>query len=86
MPTRVAKVAVETVVEQPYNYRRIQALYDAHLVYEGEVSGRQYEWMGAGSVVEVDERDVPALVSKRIGVRSCCGESGLGNLVFAEMK
>lgn len=81
-PARIAKVAVETVEEQVYNYIRIQSLYDAHLVYVGKVSGRQYEWVKAGDVVGVLQDDVPELLSKRVGTRSCCGEGGLGNQVF----
>lgn len=38
----------------------------------GAVSGVLYTWNGAGSVVNVDERDLPELLSKR-GGRSCCG-------------
>lgn len=79
------KVVVEKVTEQDYNYRRIQSLYDAHLLYTGKVSGRQYEWGRAGDVVEVLQDDVPELLSKRIGQRSCCGEGLLGNLVFQEV-
>lgn len=70
---------------ESYNYRRIQSLYDAHLSYTGKVSGRQYEWSRAGVVVEVLQDDVPELLSKRIGQRSCCGEGLLGNLVFQEV-
>jgi hypothetical protein len=80
------KEAVEKVENQAYNYRRIQSLYDARLSYIGKVSGRQYDWSGAGVVVEVLEDDVPELLSKRIGQRSCCGEGLLGNKVFEEVK
>lgn len=73
---------------QPYNYRelKIQSLLDARLEYFGKVSLRQYTWSKAGDIRNVDERDVPELLSKRIGVRSCCGEGGLGNLVFQKLE
>jgi hypothetical protein len=29
--------------------------------------------MKAGAVVEVDESDVPELIAKRLGKKSCCG-------------
>jgi hypothetical protein len=38
----------------------------------GAATGVRYTWNGAGSVVDVDERDLPELLSKR-GGRSCCG-------------
>ena len=42
----------------------------------GTVTGRMYSFRGAGSVLDVDERDVPSLVDKGVGGTSCCG-SGL---------
>lgn len=38
----------------------------------GSATGVRYTWNGAGSVVDVDERDLPELLSKR-GGKSCCG-------------
>lgn len=38
----------------------------------GSVTGIRYIWNGAGSVVDVDERDLPELLSKQ-GGKSCCG-------------
>jgi hypothetical protein len=60
---------------------KVQSVTDAHLIYVGKVSGRQYEWSRAGDVVEVEEEDTPELLTKRIGTRSCCG-TGNGNQVF----
>lgn len=80
------KVVVEKATDEAYNYIKVRSLYDAHLRYEGKVSGRQYEWIRAGVVVDVISDDVPELLSKRIGQRSCCGEGLLGNIVFEEVK
>lgn len=38
----------------------------------GAVTGYKYTWHGAGSVVDVDEQDIPELLAKR-GGKSCCG-------------
>ena len=79
------KVVVEKVVE-PYNsYRKIQSLIDSKLIYTGQISGEQYEWQRAGDIIVVKEEDVPELLSKRIGERTCCGEGLLGNKVFEEI-
>lgn len=79
-------VVVESI--QPYNYKeiKIQSLIDSKLIYTGRVSGKLYEWQRAGDIIAVLEEDVPELLSKRIGQRSCCGEGLLGNQVFEEMK
>lgn len=54
-------------------YVNIQSLIDAHSIYLGKVSGRQYDWMKAGDVVQVLSEDVPDLLSKRRLKKSCCG-------------
>lgn len=53
--------------------KQVQSLIDAHLIYDGRVSGQRYEWVRAGAIVDVDERDVPELLAKR-GMKSCCGQ------------
>ncbi len=40
----------------------------------GAVTGTKYTWHGAGSIVDVDMRDVPTMLSKVRG-NSCCGAS-----------
>lgn len=47
-------------------------LRNVRLFYTGPVSGKVYPFGGAGSVVEVDEEDVPAMLAIRKG-HSCCG-------------
>ena len=39
----------------------------------GAVSGKEYVFPGAGSELDVDERDVPALLAKGAGRKNCCG-------------
>ena len=53
--------------------KKIQSLIEAHLIYAGQISGEQYEWSRAGEVTLVDERDVPELLTKRLGAKLCCG-------------
>lgn len=64
--------------------KRIQSLVDAHFFYTGQVTKRQYEWVRAGAIVEVDKLDVPELLSKRLGGKTCCGASE-GNVIFEEV-
>lgn len=62
---------------------KVQCLFPAHVKYEGAVSGKLYDFPGPGSVLEVDSRDVPAMLAYRIGTTSCCGGSDpTGNTVF----
>lgn len=77
-----SKLVVVTAPKQSYNYVKIRSLLASHLLYSGQISGKHYEWSKSGDVVEVDERDVPELLAKRIGKRSCCGEDLQGNKVF----
>ena len=54
---------------------KIRSRIEARLQYTGKVSGRLYEWSRAGSVISVQDDDVPELLSKRLGKKSCCGNS-----------
>lgn len=76
------KLPVVAVTKQSYNYIKIRSLLASHLVYDGEATLRHYEWVSAGSVVEVDERDVPELLAKRISTNTCCGGSPNGSNIF----
>lgn len=51
----------------------ITSLIDSHLVYIGQISGKQYDWMRAGDTVSVLEDDAPELLKKRLGKKQCCG-------------
>ena len=41
--------------------------------YNNTVSGLTYTWNGAGTVVDVDERDIPHLLNKPLR-KGCCGD------------
>lgn len=77
----------QVVEEQPkplYNSTvKLQSMMDAHLSYDGLVTGKHYEWVRAGSVVAVDADDAPALLEKRIVAQSCC--NGSNNAVFQKV-
>ena len=80
------KLIQEPTVEQPVsndtiNQVLIESLVDANFAYPGRVSGKQYEWHGAGSKALVDELDVPDLISKRLGTSLCCGATPNGNII-----
>lgn len=51
---------------------RLRSLRSATVKYTGLVTGKQYEWEKAGSVVEVDSLDSETLLAKRTK-SSCCG-------------
>jgi len=51
----------------------IVLLQNVNLKITGAVSGNLYEFYGAGYVVEVDERDIPAFLAKTTG-RPCCSD------------
>jgi len=48
----------------------------------GKYSGREYLFDRAGSVQDVDNRDVEWMLEKRQGGKQCCGSSEIGNKVF----
>lgn len=62
----------------------IQSLYPAHLKYIG-LSGQEYEWVNAGTVVLVNEEDAPELLAKVIGTKGCCGVRSDGNVLFQKL-
>jgi hypothetical protein len=80
------EVKVDYESKVPYNKSnvsvKIRSLIDAHLEYTGQVSGKQYKWNKAGSVVLVDAEDSEILLAKRIGDKLCCGNSPDVNKVF----
>lgn len=62
--------------------RAVRLMVDAKVVVTGEVTGNRYVFDGAGTVANVDERDVQSLLEKRQGGRQCCGGTGYGNAMF----
>ena len=71
---------VETPIQSKIKKVKIQSLIDGSIIYSGHESGKQYEWNRAGAIVDVDERDVPELLKRRLGAKTCCG--GGTNLIF----
>lgn len=67
------RVVEEITPEVTINLVKVQSLVDAHVYYTGQISGELYEWVKAGAIVDVDERDVPELLAKRPGKKPCCG-------------
>jgi len=61
---------------------KLVLLIDAKIRVQGSVSGKSYVFSGAGSIVDVDKRDVNDLLQKRQGGRQCCGSGEFGNQVF----
>jgi len=79
----IKQAVVQTAPTDKINREvKIQSLIDAHLLYDGKVSKRHYEWTSAGAIVSVDENDVPELLSKRLGGNTCCGGNRDGNQIF----
>lgn len=55
---------------------------DCNLKIRGSVSGEDYFFPGAGSIVDVDERDVPKMLKKTLG-RPCCSPTPAKYFVLA---
>lgn len=68
--------------EVTIKYIKVQSLIDSHFIYDGRASGKRYEWLGGGAIVDVLPEDVPELLEKRLGKSLCCGNSQDGNRVF----
>ena len=81
MPKKLSEL---TYIEKPMvveiqpkaiiKYVRIQSLIESEIYHTGQASSRQYYWHKSGDVVEVEEQDVPALLEKRLGKKTCCGD------------
>jgi hypothetical protein len=68
-------VEEESVKEIPKTTVRVVLTKNKIVNYTGKITGNRYTFNGAGSVVEVDERDVPVMLEIGINQNSCC--SGL---------
>lgn len=84
------EVQIDSESNMSYNSRKagvkLISMLNARLEYTGQVTGKQYVWNTAGSVVEVDAEDSEILLAKRIGGETCCGNSKGGNVVFQIFK
>lgn len=83
MPKRnsqhVEKVAVPKSV---FVSQKLASRIDAKIKVTNTISGREYVFDGAGSIQDVDIRDVEWMLEKRQGEKQCCGGTEKGNLVF----
>lgn len=61
---------------------KMELMIDSTVKVIGKYSGRNYLFSGAGSVQDIDERDVEWLLERRQGGRQCCGGGETGNVVF----
>ena len=62
------------------NRENLQLKFPAMVTRIGLVSGEQYVWDGAGSIVSVLTEDVEQLLQLKIGDGACCG--GSPNFLF----
>ena len=69
-------------VEAPKTVRIVLARNKIVNTY-GSVTGNRYSFLGAGSILSVDERDVPTLLAKGAGGTSCC--SGVPTSPYFEL-
>ena len=53
----------------------LRSNYPDRLIVIGSVSGERYEFPRGDSVLQVDERDVPEMLTKYFGGNSCCGSN-----------
>jgi hypothetical protein len=53
---------------------KLVLLHDVRLVAQGSITGRKYEWNGAGSVIDVADEDAEELFKKR--TKQCLTFSG----------
>jgi len=63
---------------QVYNYKQVQSMIEARLIYFGNITGTRYEWPTAGTVISVRVEDIPNLLEQTVGKSDCCG-GGKGN-------
>lgn len=75
------ELGIENIEQTTYNF--IRSRIDAHVTVIGKPSGNTYIFPKAGSIVEVAAADIPFMLAKRLGGKSCCGgDSPEGNVMF----
>lgn len=72
LENQVVRETDEIGVETP-RFVAVVLLQDVNLKINGSVTGNLYAFSGAGSIVDVDEKDLPALLAKR-GGSPCCSD------------
>jgi hypothetical protein len=71
---------VEKIKKTEYTTQvSIVSMVDATVKVTGTVTGKQYVWNGAGSIVSVDILDKDEILDKKRG-RACCGGQSGTNL------
>lgn len=78
------EIEVASPKQVEYNTIRLVNKIGARVKLPGSVTGKFYTWK-AGQAVEVDERDAPDLLKKKLGDRACCGSANQ-NFMFEIMK
>lgn len=61
----------------------VMCIYPAHIKHTGQVTGKQYEWLKSGDVIDVSLLDWPSMEGMTMGKRFCCG--GGTNLMFKQV-
>jgi hypothetical protein len=69
------RVNVEPPVIEEISTVRIILLRQLIVNYTGKVTGKLYKFPGAGSIVEVDKRDVDQMLQYGANRHSCCSGS-----------
>lgn len=79
VPSQLKSDTLDIQKSVPYTIEEqsvvVVSKFPATLKLVGAVSGKQYEWKNAGARVVVDARDVPNLLTKRVGNSVCCGNT-----------
>lgn len=78
------RVKARPVLERS-TVRKLQLRYPAIVKYKGTVTGKLYEWSGAGAVLEVDSRDADELLMKYFNNSRCCGSVNKPQPKFVEV-
>lgn len=68
----VVKVKREPVKRLRTKTIRIALARRKKVNIKGSVTGKMYSFLGAGAILDVDERDAPAFLAKEAGRASCC--------------
>lgn len=70
---------------ETYGTVAVRCVFPANVNRTGQATGKQYYWSGAGSIINVDERDVEQLLSLIYGTSACCGGSGNSFHIFEKV-
>ena len=74
------------VVSVPETLVTVKFLRHNRYIYTSPHTGKVYTWEGAGSQVDVPEKDAVILLSKRRKVGGCCGSRPRVEGFFMEVK